>query len=310
MEKTVEKEALDLSQNPELIENLVEGLSEDDRFMLVLNLLKNTNGYHFSEKLEGSIDNFFVKHNLDLPSLEKLNLLYQKQIESYQTTQNFQYTMKSFEKWNYADLKKHFGIVETENSKILEAWLDVENLVIAETEQLLLEKKRAVLKKNVKRWNEEELKLFFISHILELVDYEKLDTYRSFAERKLSADLMNNDGEEINISGNVDFLVANGELYPEQPFFCIHEYKKEKGVAGDNDPLGQLLVAMYTAQELNEKKFPMYGAYVMGRHWYFVVLENKEYAVSRSYDASEEGIFEIYKILNKLKTLIEIKAKA
>lgn len=138
-----------------------------------------------------------------------------------------------------------------------------------------------------------------------MVDYNKVDDYRSFAERKISADLVKNDGETINVSGNVDFLVANGEVYPEQPFFCIHEYKKEKGSANDSDPLGQVLIAMHAVQELNEQQFPIYGAYVVGRHWYFVVLEKQEYAVSRSFDASEEGIFEIYKVLKKLKGLIE-----
>lgn len=147
MEKVVEKEKLDLAQNPELIEDLVEKLSDDDKFMLLLHLIKDTNGYHFSEKLENSVDNFFVKNNLDLPTLEKLNLLYQKQISHYEASKNFQYYMKSFEKWNYADLKKHFGFVEVENSATLEAWLDVENIEINPTEQEKLEAHKSILKK-------------------------------------------------------------------------------------------------------------------------------------------------------------------
>jgi hypothetical protein len=48
--------------------------------------------------------------------------------------------------------------------------------------------------------------------------------------------------------------------------------------------------------ELKEK--PIYGAYVIGRHWYFVILQGREYAISDSYVATREtDLYDIFRIL-------------
>ncbi len=82
----------------------------------------------------------------------------------------------------------------------------------------------------------------------------------------------------------------------------LHEYKKEKGT--DNDPLGQLIIAMITAQEINQNQFPIYGAYVMGRNWFFLTVKDRKYCISDEYVATREDIFDIFKILKKLKNII------
>lgn len=61
------------------------------------------------------------------------------------------------------------------------------------------------------------------------------------------------------IKGEPDGLIARGLEYPETPFFCLNEYKKEESA---DDGLGQLLAAMLVAQSLNEGTQPIYGAYV------------------------------------------------
>ena len=78
------------------------------------------------------------------------------------------------------------------------------------------------------------------------------------------------------------------------------EYKPEKN--RDNDPLGQVLIAMVVAQQYNEQKFPVYGCYVNGRNWFFVVLHDDTYSVSRAYDATD--IIDLQQIL---ASLIDIK---
>ena len=65
-----------------------------------------------------------------------------------------------------------------------------------------------------------------------------------------------------------------------------------------------MLAAMLVAQELNEHKHPIYGCYVKGVIWYFVVLQGKEYAISLPYVAVREDIFAIVSILKALKPII------
>jgi hypothetical protein len=100
-----------------------------------------------------------------------------------------------------------------------------------------------------------------------------------FAQRKFEAII--NDWQ---VNGVVDFVVARGLQNPVQPFFFLHEYKQER--KRDNDPLGQLLIAMVVAQHQNEAKIPLYGCYVVGRNYFFVALYGQEYSVSNAYNAA------------------------
>ena len=122
--------------------------------------------------------------------------------------------------------------------------------------------------------------------------------YRNFSQRKLTATVNN-----IFIGGVVDYVVACGYQKPAHPFFCLHEYKRPRRTVspfwGDGrgaDPVGQLLSEMITVQHLNKEngiEHPIYGIYVEGKFWNFIVLDGKEYAESDSYDATKDEIFEI-----------------
>lgn len=105
------------------------------------------------------------------------------------------------------------------------------------------------------------------------------------------------------LSGTIDFLVAEGKQNPKQSYFFIKEYKRERH--NSKDLLGQLLTEMVAAQFLNQQSHPLYGAYIVGRYWYFVVLDDKTYAESLSYDATKDEIFDIFNILQNTKTLID-----
>ncbi|MEO0416295.1 MAG: hypothetical protein AAF226_15215 [Verrucomicrobiota bacterium] len=48
------------------------------------------------------------------------------------------------------------------------------------------------------------------------------------------------------LSGEVDAVVAKGRYEPVAPYFCLHEYKPEKG--RDLDPAAQVLSAMLAAR--------------------------------------------------------------
>lgn len=62
---------------------------------------------------------------------------------------------------------------------------------------------------------------------------------------------------------------------------------------------------MLAVQQLNHDDSPIYGCYVIGRDWYFMVLENKQYSISRDYSCVTQEVFEIYKILKNLNAKIE-----
>ena len=109
--------------------------------------------------------------------------------------------------------------------------------------------------------------------------------------------------KDIETNGEVDFMIASGEFEPKSPYFCLHEYKKEKNI--DNDPLGQLLVAMMTAQSINKNEFPIYGAYVTGRNWFFLTLIGTNYCISNEYVATRNDINDIYRIMKAMKVIIE-----
>ena len=98
-------------------------------------------------------------------------------------------------------------------------------------------------------------------------------------------------------------MLARGKQIPKLPHFFLHEYKPEKN--RDNDPIGQLLIAMVAAQTLNADNQPIYGIYVNGRNWFFVVLDAKEYTVSNAYNITSDDIFTLFAALVFLRGKME-----
>jgi hypothetical protein len=161
------------------------------------------------------------------------------------------------------------------------------------------------LVRKVEAWNEDELKFFFLSNIITLVDFSKPKVYSSFTQRTVATKRPDIQGKDVDLRGRIEFFVALGEQIPRHPFFFLHEYKPLNKTT-PSDPLGQLLIAMLATQTLNQIEHPLYGAYVRGSSWQFVVLENNQYAVSKSFDALEEDeLFKIFSILKRCKSYIE-----
>ncbi len=203
--------------------------------------------------------------------------------------------MKSFETWLFDEVEITFGIKRTFDSVLLNNLL-LANQIPDSHQRSSIEN----LQKNaflfVDTWNEDEIKFHFIAPFVQLIDFIT-ENFKSFTQRTLSANI---NGTEVG--GRVDFMVAKGKSHPKHPFFFFNEYKPSK--RGNNDPLGQLLIEMVTAQFTNADNLPIYGAYTEGRFWYFVILNDKEYAISRAFDATEADIFKIFSILWKIKEII------
>ena len=205
--------------------------------------------------------------------------------------------MKPFSQWTKQDVEEEFYLTCARESSTLQSWLNgIQD--VSQDESARLRQLSEKLRLHVHDWNEEELKVYFIAFILDFVNFYQ-PSYRPFLERELSV----NYAEGKKLWGVVDFLVASGTQFPKEPIFFLHEYKKQ--IDSSNDPLGQLLAEMVAAQTLNSRQHPIYGAYVIGRHWYFVVLEGQSYAESLAYDATKEDILQIVGILRYTQLLID-----
>ncbi len=204
---------------------------------------------------------------------------------------------RKFEDWEFEQIQNEFGYKRYyEGFALLESWQQADE-PISESEQHELTILAKELFYNAEVWNEDELKFLFISPLVRLVNFRHAK-YKIFTQRKFSAVI-----GEWEVNGIVDFVVAKGIQNPAQPFFFLHEYKQER--KRDNDPLGQLLIEMLVAQQQNEAHFPLYGCYVVGRNYFFVVLNEKEYAVSSEYDASSSDIIPIFHMFRFVKRYIE-----
>ncbi len=211
--------------------------------------------------------------------------------------------LRSFASWNVDDIDREFTMQRTRTSPLLMAWLKAEN-TLSKTETEAVSLLKEFLFDNVEFWNEDELKFKFLGPLMRIINFDER-RFRAFTQRKLEAIINAETEKPVRVGGVVDFMIATGRVEPRHPFFFLHEYKKERG--GDNDPLGQVLVEMIAARTLNGKgdNEPMYGCYIVGRNWFFIVLEGSNYAVSNTFDATQDDIFQIVAILKAMKKRVE-----
>ena len=204
-------------------------------------------------------------------------------------------------KWSEALLRLKFGLQSVNNnSTLLTEWLDVQNDLL-DSEKAILEELRLELIDNVAFWNEEELKVYFLGLMIRMANYHHSNVYRGFLDREISTIV-----EGISLTTKADFMISKGlgDVY-SAPYFCFHEYKRKKNNA--DDPVAQVLVAMLIAQEENKNDKPIYGCYVMGAAWYFMIMQGKKYAqMTVPLTATDENdIQKILLILRKFKVILE-----
>jgi hypothetical protein len=148
-------------------------------------------------------------------------------------------------------------------------------------------------------WNEEELKMNFLAHIFFVAQLRELKKIDIFYERTLSWEF-NGKTERVIC----DCLLAKpfGIYAPQIPYFFLQEFKKQKQ---NEDAEGQMLLAMLIAQQENANGKPLYGCYLQGKFWVFTTLHDKNYCVSRAYDATQTTeLHHIIFILRQLKKVI------
>jgi hypothetical protein len=203
--------------------------------------------------------------------------------------------LKNFEQWDIDDVERTFGLQRRNQHPTMDAWLAAKQSISEQERDSVRHLQMNILHK-IDSWNEDELKFKFIAPFVSIVGYDT-DRFNAFTQRTISATVNN-----VKLSGRVDFVVAVGKSKPIQPFFFLHEYKRSRG--RDNDPLAQLLVEMLAAQELNEHSHPLYGCYVQGRNWFFVILDGQDYSESIAFDATKGDAFTMLRVLKEAKAII------
>ncbi|HEW98883.1 MAG: hypothetical protein DRR16_25015 [Candidatus Parabeggiatoa sp. nov. 3] len=207
----------------------------------------------------------------------------------------------NFKEWSLTKLDKTFDLTQILSSEcgVLQSWqARAKTIELTEFEQQILLDLQAPLIWAGKAWNETELENKFISP---LIMAAKIDDRQMgyFLERALSGIV-----GDYTLSGLVDGMIAKGLREPEIPWFCMHEYKRS--VDNEGNPDAQALAAMLVAREKNANQKPVYGLYIVGSIWNFMVLNlDNSYCVSENYDASNKGIFSLFGMIKAVKVIIQ-----
>jgi hypothetical protein len=212
----------------------------------------------------------------------------------------------SFKQCSLNLLEKLFGLEEVKTSPILEDWLEIEKkMAISDREKMLIEHYQDLMCFNLRSWNEQELALNFIGPFMATLGIQS-KKYNLFAERLLDATIKDVNNEDVVLNGRPDSFIASGFREPETPFFYFHEHKPEADSSGD--PAGQVLAAMLVGQAKNPTpELPIYGCYVIGQNWYFMTLDNKEYAIATPFATTNQEIFPTFRMLKAVKGFIEAR---
>lgn len=206
----------------------------------------------------------------------------------------------SFKDFTLTQLCKSFGLTEflsTEFQKLLDWQTLASTMEISDFEKQTLLNLQEPLQWGGKAWNEFELENKFISPVIMAarIDDRKIGY---FLERHLKGVV-----GEYELSGIVDGMIATGYRDPDIPFFCMHEYKRS--VDNDGQPDAQALSAMLVAREMNNNRKTIYGLYIVGLIWNFMVLDGNQFCISRDYKSDNEEVFDIFRMLKALKQLIK-----
>ena len=212
--------------------------------------------------------------------------------------------MAKKKEWREGEMILTFGLTKIDIPHItplMEEWLNVQNPSFDSREEGNFEYLTQKFYK-VSTWSEEDLKMKFISPILELGLVMENPNFVSFFDKKLEAKV-----EEYNLSVKADFVIAKGLLdYMIRPFFHFQEYKPGKNPT--SDPMAQLLEAFLIGQAKNDDEKPLYGCEVVGQSWRFITMEKRTYCVSKTFDSTDrEDLLKIISILRKFREILETK---
>jgi hypothetical protein len=212
--------------------------------------------------------------------------------------------MAKKKEWREGEMILTFGLTKIgfpDTTPLMEEWLDVREPNFDNRENANFEYLTQKINK-VQTWSEDNLKMKFISPILELGSVMEESKFVSFFDKKLRAKV---DGN--NLSVMTDFVIGEGILnYMVRPYFHFQLYKPNKEPTANS--MAQLLEAFLIGQANKNDGKPLYGCEVVGANWLFVIMENQSYCVSKNYVSTRKGdLLKIISILRKFREILETK---
>ncbi len=201
----------------------------------------------------------------------------------------------TFKDWDLDRLDDAFGLTQIWQSNVLAQWEQTVQPIDAFEAKTLHNLQQSLIRGG-RAWNEVELENKFISPVIMTANIDD-EQMGYFLERPLKSTI-----GDYELSGIVDGLIATGIRNPHTPYFCLHEYKRS--VENQGTPDAQVLAAMLVASEINNNQHPIYGLFIVGLVWNFIVLEGNQYCISQSYNADADDLLTIFKMLKTLKQQI------
>ncbi len=212
--------------------------------------------------------------------------------------------MAKKKEWREGEMLVAFRLkkITEEQTPVLKEWLTVETPQFSLGEQYIFDGIFARGVRLITTWSEEDLKMKFISPVLELGGVMEGQNFTSFFDKKLTGKV-----GEYSLSVKADFVVAKGQLdYMERPYFHFQEYKPEKNPTGDS--MAQLLEAFLIAQSQNNDENPLYGCEVNGSTWRFITMEANTYCVSKAFNSTDkDDLMKIIAVLRKFRMILETR---
>jgi hypothetical protein len=216
---------------------------------------------------------------------------------------------KKIKSYIESELIELFGLERlagNDSHPAMEEWVNVKT-TLNDGEKYLFDLITDDLVRKIAGWNEEMLKMNFISPVLILGHITETKNYKTYYESLIEGEI---DGTFLKV--RTDMMIAKGILEtPKVPYFYfqaggVPQYKKVKDPKGD--PTAQLLEAFLIAQEKNNNNKILYGCTVYGREWEFYIMEKRTYCISKAYNCTDnEDLMQIIAILRKFKEILENK---
>jgi hypothetical protein len=200
--------------------------------------------------------------------------------------------------YDLTEISRFFNLTESLNCSHLNLWLGVKS-ELDDFEMRIIDDLYEEIVESGEYMNEEELKTKMVSLVFYVAKVQERRKISVFYERSMSGTI-----NDVALSVICDCLVATPRIKsPDMPYFFLQEFKKSKGEK--KDPEAQMLIAMLLAQAKNNDGKPIYGGYLIGTGWHFTTLIDKDYCVSRKYEATtKEHLLGIVYALKSLKQLI------
>ncbi|NJO01594.1 MAG: hypothetical protein HC880_07805 [Bacteroidia bacterium] len=215
---------------------------------------------------------------------------------------NYHEADKPLHLWREGDMILNFGLKRIINplTPLMKEWMEAPYPNFNEAEQYLFDHAFQKAEASLVGWSEEDLKMKLISPVLDL-GYLLEDSQGIVS---LFDKLISSEVDNIPLSVRTDFMIATGVLDAfRKPFFHFQEYKPQKNPSGDS--MAQLLMAFLIAQQINQDKQPLYGAEIIRKTWTFVVMEGREYCVSKAFVSTDrDDLLSIIGILRKFRELL------